>query len=80
MVSTLAYHYWQGEQWEQAAEYSLRAGAGALEVYALREAIGHFDRAGAALEKVPDAPPEKVYDAILGWAEAAFKFKSRAEI
>lgn len=76
LAPTLALHSWQGEEWARAADYSLRAGAGAAKVYAMRAAIDHYQRAIEALEKAPDTPPEKLYDALLSWVQAAFKFTS----
>ncbi|HLF27552.1 MAG TPA: hypothetical protein VJG32_14555 [Anaerolineae bacterium] len=78
-AAVLAHHYWRGEAWSKAAEHSLRAGAGALKVYALREAIAHYARALEALDKMPDAPPSAIYDALLGWIQAAFKFRPYEE-
>ncbi len=74
-IPTLAYHYWRGEDWRRAAEYALRAGARALGVYALREALGYYAQALDALDRSPDALSLDICDAILGWAEAAFGFE-----
>ena len=78
-AALLAHHYQRGEAWPKAIEYSMRAGAGAMSVYALREAIGHYERALQALEKSLDAPPVQVYDATMGWIQAATKFRPYAE-
>ena len=40
----------------------------------MRAAIEHYRRAIESLEKLPDAPPEKLYDALVGWVQAAFRF------
>jgi class 3 adenylate cyclase/tetratricopeptide (TPR) repeat protein len=79
-VPALAHHFWLGEDWARAAEYSMRAGARAMKVYALSETLDHFDRACQALEKTPDAPPEKLIDATVAWAEVALKLKPDAAI
>lgn len=79
LAATLAEHYWQSEVWSQAAEYSIRAGTRALGVYALREALAHFERALAALEHTAPPSPLQMYDALMGWAEAAAKFRPYAE-
>jgi tetratricopeptide (TPR) repeat protein len=46
-----------------------------VKVYALSEALDHYERACQALEKAPDTPPEKLIDAILAWTEVAYKLK-----
>jgi tetratricopeptide (TPR) repeat protein len=80
LAPTLALHSWQGEDWDRAGDYSMRAGAGAAKVYAMRAAIDHYRRAIEALEKVPGAPPDKLYAALLGWVQAALKFKNYEDI
>jgi class 3 adenylate cyclase/tetratricopeptide (TPR) repeat protein len=80
IVPALAHHFWLGEDWARAAEYSMRAGARAMKVYALSEALDHYDRACQALEKAPDAPPEKLIDATVAWVEVALKLKLDAPI
>ena len=72
---TLAFHYWRGEDWRQAADYARRAGARAMRVYGLREAIGYYAQALQALDRIPDAAGEDICDVILGWADAAFGFE-----
>jgi class 3 adenylate cyclase/tetratricopeptide (TPR) repeat protein len=79
-VPALAHHFWQGEEWARAAEYSMRAGDQAMKVYALSEALDHYERACQAYEKAPAAPPEKLIDATVVWAEVALKLKSDAAI
>lgn len=71
----LAHHFWVGQEWAKAAGYALCAGTAAMKVYALREAIEYDERALEALERVPQAPPELMYEATIRWEEAAFKFK-----
>lgn len=78
-AARLAEHYWHAEEWQDAAAFSLRAGNRALRVYAMREAIAHFERALDALEKISDAPRDYTIDALLGWAHAAEKFRPYAE-
>ena len=77
--AVLMHHFWHGQAWLKAAEYALRAGDRALKSYALREAIDDYARALQALEQVSDPPVGLIYDAILHWVEAAFKFKPYAE-
>src|SRR5215212_4298770 len=80
IVPALARHFWLGEDWARAAEYSMRAGARAMKVYALSEALDSYERACQALEKVPDVPPERLADAILAWAPLALRLKLNATI
>ncbi|HJQ29153.1 MAG TPA: hypothetical protein VJ827_07410, partial [Rubrobacter sp.] len=80
LASALAYHFKLGEDWERAADYAMRAGAQAVKVYAMSEALGHYDSAYEALKKVPDASPELLCDAILGWTPAALKLKPYEEV
>ncbi len=80
LASALAYHFRLGEEWQRAAEYALRAGAQAVKVYALREALEHYENAYEALKKVPDASPEQRCDAILGWVPAAVKLNPYQEV
>ncbi len=79
-VPALARHFWLGEDWERAAEYSMRAGDQAMKVYALSEALDSYERACQALEKMPNVPPERLADAILAWAPVAAKLKLDATI
>jgi tetratricopeptide (TPR) repeat protein len=78
-VSVLAHHFWLAEDWDRAAEYAQRAGDAAMPVYAMREAITQYDRALAALDHLPDAPPERLYSALMAWSRAAYLFKPYPE-
>src|SRR5215203_4407514 len=82
LASVLAYHFRHGEDWQRAAEYAMGAGAQAVKVYALREAIEHYENAYEALRKlpIPEASPEQLSDAILGWAPAALKLRPYGEV
>ena len=51
-----------------------------MKVYAMSEALEHYENAYEALKKLPDASPEQLCDAILGWAPAAFKLKPYQEV
>ena len=52
----LADHAFRGEVWEQAVMYSRQAGVRAVGHTALREALNSFERALAALERLPETP------------------------
>ncbi|HEY3236972.1 MAG TPA: hypothetical protein VGJ84_19795, partial [Polyangiaceae bacterium] len=50
----LAYHYFRGEAWEKALEYSARAGDTAVSLYAYAEAREHYQRALETLKYLTD--------------------------
>ena len=58
----------------------MRAGAQAVNVYAMSEALEHYENAYQALGKIPEASSEQLCDAILGWTRAAFKPKPYQEV
>jgi class 3 adenylate cyclase/tetratricopeptide (TPR) repeat protein len=80
LASVLAYHFRLGEEWQRAAGYEMRAGEQALKVYALREALEHYENAYRALTKIPEPSPEQLCDAILGWTFPALKVKPYQEV
>ncbi|HEX2180880.1 MAG TPA: adenylate/guanylate cyclase domain-containing protein [Rubrobacteraceae bacterium] len=80
LASALAHHFRHGEVWQRAADYAMRAGAQSMKVFALREALEHYEHAYEALAKLPDARPEQLCDAILGWAPAAFKLRPYQQV
>jgi class 3 adenylate cyclase/tetratricopeptide (TPR) repeat protein len=80
LASALAYHFRLGEEWQRAADYAMQAGAQAVKVYAMSEALAHYDNAYEALTKIPDASPKQLCDAILGWVPAALKLKPYQEV
>jgi len=82
LSSALAYHFRLGEDWQRAADYAMGAGEQAVKVYAMSEAIEHYENAYQALTKlpIPEASPEQLCDAILGWTRAAFKLKPYDEV
>ncbi|HSK82885.1 MAG TPA: hypothetical protein VK902_05690, partial [Rubrobacter sp.] len=73
-------HFRLAEDWVRAADYAMQAGAQAVKVYAMSEALAHYDNAIEALKRLPDAPPERLCDAILGWTPAALKLKPYGEV
>jgi class 3 adenylate cyclase/tetratricopeptide (TPR) repeat protein len=80
LASALAYHFRLGEDWERAADYAMGAGAQAVKVFAMSEALAYYDEAYQSLKKVPDASPEQLCDVILGWTPAALKLKPYQEV
>ena len=51
----LGRHFFEGEAWDRAVLHLRRAGASALERYAKREAVACFERALAALSRLPQS-------------------------
>jgi class 3 adenylate cyclase/tetratricopeptide (TPR) repeat protein len=80
LASALAYHFRLGEDWQRAADYAMGAGAQAVKVYAMNEALAYYDEAYESLKKVSDASPEQLCDVILGWTPAALKLKPYQEV
>jgi class 3 adenylate cyclase/tetratricopeptide (TPR) repeat protein len=80
LAPVLAHHYRLGEEWQRAADYAMQAGAQAVKVYAMREALAYYDNAYEALMKIQDASPEQLCDAILGWTPAALRVKPYQEV
>jgi tetratricopeptide (TPR) repeat protein len=79
LVSLLAEHHWRADDFPKAADYSIDAGDSAARVYALREAMGHYERAIQALDKSIDANPQKRFDAIMRWVQVAQRYTPYAE-
>src|SRR5215218_10343292 len=80
LASALAYHFRLGEAWQRAADYEMRAGEQTVKVYALREALEHYENSYRALTRIPNASSEQICDAILGWAFPALKLKPYQEV
>ncbi|MBI5028902.1 MAG: hypothetical protein HZB51_00055 [Chloroflexi bacterium] len=74
-AAVLSNHYWSGEVWERAANFAILAGTGALRVFAIREALGHFERALQSLKQLPAPSSLQEYEALIGWANAAFGYR-----
>ena len=54
--ATLAYHFYQAEDWEKALRHARRAGEQAQAVFALREAATHFTQAIEAAHMLGSEP------------------------
>src|SRR5215207_4666079 len=80
LASALAYHFRLGEDWQRAADYAIGAGAQAVKVFAMNEALAYYDDAYESLKKVSNASPEQLCDVILGWTPAALKLKQYQEV
>jgi len=73
LTATLARHFQLGGEPVRAAGYALRAGNRALKLFALAEALEHFDAAARALEEIDDPPLDLLCDAIMGWTWVRYK-------
>ena len=62
-LADLAYHCFQGEDWEKAREYGQRAGEKALTFSAPRAAVEHLTRAVKAATHLADPPLASLYRA-----------------
>jgi transcriptional regulator with XRE-family HTH domain/tetratricopeptide (TPR) repeat protein len=74
--SALVHHFSMGEAWGKMARYAFQMGKRARKKFAMREAIHYFEQALHALRQLPEREEleTQVYDAILSWEEAAYKF------
>ncbi|HEY7032977.1 MAG TPA: AAA family ATPase [Thermomicrobiales bacterium] len=68
-LADLAYHFAEGEAWEQALAYGERAGTQALALFAPRAAVEHFNRAIEAAAHLATEPAAQLRRA-RGWALA----------
>jgi predicted ATPase/DNA-binding CsgD family transcriptional regulator len=62
-MTDLAYHCFQGEDWEKAREYGQRAGEKALALWAPRTAVEHLSRAVEAASHLSASAPATLYRA-----------------
>jgi class 3 adenylate cyclase/tetratricopeptide (TPR) repeat protein/ribosomal protein L40E len=61
MAATLAHHFFQARDHEQALKYYTQAGDGAFRLYALSEAIDHYGRAIDCAEKGEASSEQWIY-------------------
>jgi class 3 adenylate cyclase/tetratricopeptide (TPR) repeat protein len=67
-AAMLAHHFEEAGDPERTLKYARIAAEAARRVYAVREELQHRDRILATIEKLPQAIPADVIDAILEWA------------
>jgi tetratricopeptide (TPR) repeat protein len=67
-AAVLAHHFEEAGNLAQTLKYARIAADNARRLYAVREEMEHRDRILATIEKMPDARPEDLIDAILEWA------------
>lgn len=80
LAPILAFHAWESEDWERCARYAVRAAASSVKVYAIREAMEHYERAYEALTRLEHPPAAELVDAVLGWVEFARRLNTYEEV
>ncbi|MDX1676006.1 MAG: AAA family ATPase, partial [Longimicrobiales bacterium] len=73
LAPVLAHHYHHGREPERTAEFALRAADRALKLFAVREALEHYERAFEDLDAMADPPSALLIDVILGWTRVRYK-------
>ena len=71
MCEMLAHHYYEGEDWRKALDYSVKAARKSAGSFANQEAMAYFDQALRAFRQIGDAPPEVLMDIYGGKAEVS---------
>jgi predicted ATPase len=71
MYEMLAHHYYQGEEWRKALDYSVKAARKAAGSFANEEAMAYFDQALRAFHQIDDMPTEALMDIYVGKAEVS---------
>ncbi len=61
-VEMLAYHYYEGEAWEKALEYLVKAGDKVADTFANQEALAHYARALEVCQKLGPSTLETAAD------------------
>jgi predicted ATPase/DNA-binding XRE family transcriptional regulator len=77
--SAMVQHFLVSETFDKVAIYAFKMGKIARDRFAMREAITYFDQAIQALDRLAEENPgdewhTQMYEAILSWVEAAYKF------
>ncbi|HVX80233.1 MAG TPA: adenylate/guanylate cyclase domain-containing protein [Devosiaceae bacterium] len=67
-AAVLAHHFSEAEDLSRALSYARAAAASARRLYALREEMEQRQRIVAVLERMPDAEPRAMIDALTDWA------------
>ena len=77
--ASMVHHFWVSETFDKVAIYAAQMGKISRDRFAMREAITYFDQAIQALdhqaeENRADGLNIQIYESILSWVEAAYKF------
>jgi class 3 adenylate cyclase/tetratricopeptide (TPR) repeat protein len=73
MAPLLARHFLEGGDSERGVDYSLRAAARSVHLFALPEAAEHYDRAYLTLDAMDPPPVARLLDTILEWTVVRYK-------
>jgi class 3 adenylate cyclase/tetratricopeptide (TPR) repeat protein len=76
LAPVLAYHYHESDRPDRTAQYSLLAADRALRLFAVDEAVTHYDRAFHDLESLDRPPTAEFVDAIMGWVATRYKLNT----
>lgn len=68
---TLAHHYWEGQAWERALDYLMKAAAKAANAYANQDALRYYDRALEACQRLETVPVETLMTIYSGKADVS---------
>ncbi|MEE8385783.1 MAG: AAA family ATPase, partial [Dehalococcoidia bacterium] len=76
----LAHHYYEGQEWEKALDYLVKAAQKATAAYANQDALTYYDRALQACDHVSDVPVESLMDIYSGKAEVSLTIKRWTDV
>jgi len=72
-AAELAFHALRAEDWDRAARWSDVAAHGAMQVYALHDALEHATNAIESLERLDDPDAERIVRATLDWVDVSVR-------
>ncbi len=77
--SAMVQHFWVSETFDKVAIYAAQMGKISRDRFAMREAITYFDQAIQALDRLSEENSAdelniQIYESLLSWVEAAYKF------
>lgn len=76
----LAHHFLEADDLPRALSYSRTAAANARRLFALREEEGHRDRVVKILDRIAQAAPGEVIDALIEWAWVRMRLARYEEV
>jgi class 3 adenylate cyclase/tetratricopeptide (TPR) repeat protein len=76
LAPVLAHHFHEAGQADRTAQYSLLAADRALRLFAVEEAVAHYDRAYHDLGPLDEPPAPELIDAIMGWVATRYKLNT----
>ncbi|HSM59646.1 MAG TPA: AAA family ATPase, partial [Longimicrobiales bacterium] len=76
LAPVLAHHFHEAARPELTARYSLLAADHALRLYAVEEAVAHYDRAYHDLNPLDEPPAPELIEAVMGWVATRYKLNT----